>query len=267
MAYKDHRDYVESEILAQKCQQYGIKRAEVLDVFPPIESAYIKAESVNPFMQYMLFKQTQQRQQTTLTNTVTWFEIFDQIKNLSISNDKKNVLSMVNYLILTESFYRSVVDQLCCVLVTTGAAHSFKPENTKDCDKLSKNASLANKCKFLMNMNLGKIGSIYNRHIRNAAGHLSFEIKDKGPYIANLKKTIDPVKEYEVLWNAAMVGHAAITHYYDLYHGPYHYFSDSVFTTDAGIDLVKRTVPKMTIANSALWPDIIRMAEKKFKRA
>ena len=143
MAYKDRRDYIESEILAQKCQQYGIKQDEVLDVFPPIESAYIKAESVNPFIQYMLSKQIQQRQQTTLANMVTWFEIFDQVKNLSISSNEKNILSMVNYLILTESLYRSVVDQLCCVLVMTGAAHSFKPENAKDCDKLSKNESLA----------------------------------------------------------------------------------------------------------------------------
>lgn len=188
VAYKDCRDYVESEILEQKCQQYGIKKAEVLDVFSPIESAYIQAESVNPFMQYTLFKQIRQSQQTTFTNMVTWFKTFEQVKNLSISSDEKNVLSMVNYLILTESIYRSVVDQLCCVLVATGAAHSFKPENAKDCDKLSKNESLANKCKFLMNMNLGKIGSIYNRHIRNAAGHLSFEIKKQGTVYSQPEK-------------------------------------------------------------------------------
>lgn len=62
-----------------------------------------------------------------------------------------------------------------------------------------------------------------------------------------------------------MVGHEAIAHYYDLYHGPYRYFSDSIFTTDAGIDIVKRTVSEMTIDVSALWPDIVRMAEEKFK--
>lgn len=267
MAYKDRRDYVGSKVLEQKCQRNGINKAEVLNVFPPIESAYIQAESIKPFVQYTLSKQMQQRQQTTFTNASTWFKTFDRMKNLNIGHDEKTVLSMVNYLILTESIYRFVVDQLCCVFVATGAPHPFKPENAKDCEKLSKNESLANKCKFLMNMNLGKIGSIYNRHIRNAAGHLSFEIKGKGPYIASLKKTIDPVKEYEALWNAAMVGREAIAHYYELYHGPYSHFSDSIFTTDAGIVVVERTIPKMTKAVPPLWPYIARKAEEEFKRA
>ena len=233
-------------------------------MFACIEPFYNKAEKINPFLQPELFWEMQKRQQTSSQNAQIWIQGFFKIRELELRQDEKCVLSMVSYLVLAESVYRFIVDQLSCVLVKAGASHPFNPKNVTNCKGISEE-SLGTKRRFLHENGLERIANAFDNRIRNAAGHLLFELQEDGIHIDGIDGTVDPNAEWMKLRNATMAGLVAIAHYYDIYHGPMKHFSDSVFTSQAGVAMVEMTMPDMICAVPALWPDIARDAENRFK--
>ena len=260
MIYKDRRDYVELIRLPSKCNTAGVNITEVIEVFDSIESVSIESEKRNPFMQLELSRQIQKHQQTSLSNMVTGFQALGKIIEPDLTQDERNVISMIHYLIVAESLYEFVINQLCCILVKVGVAHPFDPNNAGSCEGISEE-SLGTKRSFLRTAGLTQLADSFDNHIRNAAGHQMFEIRANGIYIPKRDRVIQPDTEYAKLRNAAMVGYHAILHYYDLHHGPLAHFSDSTFTTEAGIETIEKTMPKMQNADPTRWSAIAQAAE------
>ena len=113
--------------------------------------------------------------------------------------------------------------------------------------------SLGKKRNFLKSVGLMQLVDNFDNHIRNAAAHQTFEIRDDGLYIHKLDKVIKPDSEYAKLRNVSIVTYEAIRHYYDLYHGPLFRFPDSVFTTQDGIERIERAVMKMRNTDPDQW--------------
>lgn len=228
-------------------------------MFDCIESVYAESEKTNPFMQLELFRQIQKHQQTSFKNMVTWFRAMEKIKEQELSDDEKYVIEMADYLIVAESLYDFVVDQLCCILVAVGAMHPFDPQNAGSCEGISEE-SLGTKRSFLRSMGLTQLADNFDNQIRNAAGHQTFEIRNNGVYVHKRDRVIQPGPEYAKLRNATMVGYQAILHYYELHHGPLFHFPDSVFTTPAGIEAMEAAVEKMRTADFSLWAEMAKNA-------
>ncbi len=257
------QDYIQSEYVTKWCIEFGIDMDDVLEMFAVIDSYFHKAEAINPFMQRELYLHMR-NYEVSHQNMSAWFSALRKINKMSWDQNERCSIDMISYLVLAESWYEAVVDRLCCLLVKIVDKHPFKPDNAKNCDGISRE-SLGTKRKFLKSCGLERISDAFDNQIRNASGHQSFEIRGNEAYIHKIDKTIDPRSEYMKLQAATMSVFVAFRYYYELRHGPYSHFSDDVFTTPSGIDMVKRTVAGM-IHNPGRWHDIAHYAESRFRR-
>ena len=227
-------------------------------MFNIIKTAYTKSENMDQSIQFKLFSSFQKHQQTSFKNMIMWVHAMNKIKASELSDSEIDVMYMFYYLIVAECLYEFVVDHICCIMVTEDPKYHFNPNNASSCMGISKE-SLGKKRNFLKSVGLMQLVDNFDNHIRNAAAHQTFEIRDDGLYIHKLDKVIKPDLEYAKLRNVSIVAYEAIRHYYDLYYGPLSCFPDSVFTTQNGIDMMGRAVMEMRNTNPDQWKS---MADK-----
>ena len=274
MGYRDYRDYVEFVVLPKKCRQMGVDEDKVRMIFAKLEPISIKVETENSFMQLELHRQLQDFVQWYFPNVRTWSKVVAKTTPV-MQTDVYNidVLFMITYMTIAESAYKFVVDWLCCALAATDTTHEFA-KNAKNCKCIS-GKTLGKKRSYLKDRKLGQIADAFDPHIRNAAAHMSFKVRQDGVHIRKLDRNGIPMpetesvvnigKEYTKLRSSTLEWYQAIVHYYDIHHGGYKHFSNFAFTTEESIAMVESTVAHMEGTQQDQWSNVARSAEDEFR--